>query len=172
MSVKPERKHTTSVFMFQCEDVRVRTKTSSKFIMTKTTSEDTCTKRVSECLVTCRQTMFRRISHECCHKGERIPVSGKNLQLSHFTYTLKLCWFQHSTFWSSNPGLIAGHVGMKNLRNTATTSEPRQQKPAVDSVPRWTESDNGESVTGHIQLLYLYNIYYVSLFSIWFWLHL
>lgn len=35
---------------------------------------------------------------------------------------------------------------MKNLHNAEKISEPKEQKPAVNSVAQWTAPDYGESV--------------------------
>lgn len=43
---------------------------------------------------------------------------------------------------------------MKNLRHAAKSSEPKEQKPAVDLMPQWMAPDYGESVTGDVQLLH------------------
>ncbi|XP_044203875.1 epidermal growth factor receptor kinase substrate 8-like protein 3 isoform X2 [Thunnus albacares] len=95
VSVQPGRKQTTSVFMFQCEEVRA----------------DYVQKDLSRVL------------------SQRQQDSS-----------------------ISNAGPIAGHEGMKNLRNT-TTTEPKEQKPAVDPVPRWTSPDYEEDDVPEPELL-------------------
>ncbi|KAM7422550.1 hypothetical protein PAMA_010544 [Pampus argenteus] len=82
LSVQPGKIHSTSVFMFQCEDVRA----------------DSIQKHLSQVLSNKREE-------------------------------------------SSNARLIAGHQGMKNLCNTAAISEPREQKPAFESMAQWTAPD-------------------------------
>lgn len=43
---------------------------------------------------------------------------------------------------------------MKNLCDAAKSSEPKEQEPTVDPVPKWMAPDYGESVTGDVQLLH------------------
>ncbi|KAM7402082.1 hypothetical protein PAMP_017352 [Pampus punctatissimus] len=96
VSVQPGEKQSTSVFMFQCEDVRA----------------DSIQKHLSQVL---------------SHKRGDSRVS--------------------------NAGLIAGHQGMKKLCNAAAISEPREQKPAFDSMPQWTAPDCEEDDVPEPELL-------------------
>ncbi|XP_045884738.1 epidermal growth factor receptor kinase substrate 8-like protein 3 [Micropterus dolomieu] len=75
VSVQPRRKHTTTVFMFQCEDVRA-------------------------------DYVQKDLSRALSHRKEDSIINK-------------------------------GHEGMNSLHNIAKSSEPKEQKPAVDSVPQW-----------------------------------
>ncbi|XP_040014695.1 epidermal growth factor receptor kinase substrate 8-like protein 3 [Xiphias gladius] len=87
MSVQPGSKKTTTVFLFQCEDVRA-------------------------------DYVQRDLSQALSRRREDPSFS-----------------------WE---GLTAGHEGVKNYRNAATTSEPKEQSPAVHPAPQWTAPDYEE----------------------------
>ncbi|XP_078104630.1 epidermal growth factor receptor kinase substrate 8-like protein 3 isoform X2 [Sander vitreus] len=88
MSVQSREKHTTTVFMFHCEDVRA-------------------------------DYVQRDLSGAMSRRSNDLSIS--------------------------NAGLIAGHQGMKNLCD-AKSSEPKEQEPAVDPVPKWMAPDYEEEL--------------------------
>ncbi|XP_031143286.1 epidermal growth factor receptor kinase substrate 8-like protein 3 isoform X2 [Sander lucioperca] len=89
MSVQSGEKHTTTVFMFQCEDVRA-------------------------------DYVQRDLSGAMSRRSNDLSIS--------------------------NAGLIAGHQGMKNLCDAAKSSEPKEQEPTVDPVPKWMAPDYEEEL--------------------------
>ncbi|XP_044077080.1 epidermal growth factor receptor kinase substrate 8-like protein 3 isoform X2 [Siniperca chuatsi] len=96
VSVQTRRKHTTTVFMFQCEDVRA-------------------------------DYVQRDLSRALSQRREDSSIS--------------------------NAGLTAAHEEMKNLCNAAKSSEHKEQKPAVDSVPQWMAPDYEEDDVSEPELV-------------------